>query len=368
MDFVHAGSTALQRPTPHRIPPPLLSDPSPLFLSSPWLFFSLPPFVHSPRSSFYYLELFSRRLAPTKSTPNTISSLHPVHRRQGRLGSPRLPLTYESAQPASSAPALTSLSSLLPSLLDPRRFLLPFLPDCHSSPWVVVGRFLRLVVILAVMSLLLWWSRRASGLAIIALVLLCYWVISKEWSATRHNFDYSQAAGAAESAYGSSNRTTAFLTAVFAYYSLFVHFLMCLFPARSCWAIFDLTRTLKKTARSKVLRDFKLQHRWRGSSASLESAETLTSSHVCSASSSEAGDIDLEPYSDATDETPTIVIHAIIIPNYKEEVDTLRETLDVLATHPQAQASYDVGLPLSMHFYLYRWKTFASPVALRRLT
>lgn len=41
------------------------------------------------------------------------------------------------------------------------------------------------------------------------------------------------------------------------------------------------------------------------------------------------------------------VIHAIIIPNYKEDVDGLRETLDVLASHPQARLSYDVSSPLS---------------------
>ncbi|KAL2756836.1 hypothetical protein ACRALDRAFT_2041425 [Sodiomyces alcalophilus JCM 7366] len=196
------------------------------------------------------------------------------------------------------------------------------------------------------MSLLLWCSRRASGLAIIALVALCYWVISAELAASRHSFEYNQQDGVIVSANGSSDRTTGFLTAVFAYYSLLVHILMCLFPARSCWAIFDLTRTLKKTAHSKVLRDYKSYHRRRGSSASLSSSATLTSSHVCSASSSEAGDIELEPYSDTTDEAAATVIHAIIIPNYKEDVDTLRETLDVLASHPQAKASYDVYLAM----------------------
>lgn len=33
---------------------------------------------------------------------------------------------------------------------------------------------------------------------------------------------------------------------------------------------------------------------------------------------------------------------AIIIPAYKETVDTLRTTLSVLASHPQARSSYDV--------------------------
>ncbi|KAL1884304.1 hypothetical protein VTK73DRAFT_3288 [Phialemonium thermophilum] len=39
-----------------------------------------------------------------------------------------------------------------------------------------------------------------------------------------------------------------------------------------------------------------------------------------------------------------VVIHAIVIPNYKEVVDTLRETLEILSSHPQARYTYDVYL------------------------
>lgn len=42
----------------------------------------------------------------------------------------------------------------------------------------------------------------------------------------------------------------------------------------------------------------------------------------------------------------TVVIHAIIIPNYKEETDILRETLEVLASHPRARSSYDIYLAM----------------------
>lgn len=37
------------------------------------------------------------------------------------------------------------------------------------------------------------------------------------------------------------------------------------------------------------------------------------------------------------------LLHAIIIPNYKEEIDTLRETLDILGSHIQAETSYEVS-------------------------
>lgn len=47
-----------------------------------------------------------------------------------------------------------------------------------------------------------------------------------------------------------------------------------------------------------------------------------------------------------TDSELDKIIHAILIPNYKEELDGLRETLDVLASHPQARSSYDVSIPL----------------------
>jgi hypothetical protein len=38
------------------------------------------------------------------------------------------------------------------------------------------------------------------------------------------------------------------------------------------------------------------------------------------------------------------VIHAIIVPNYKEDFDTLRTTLNVLASHPRASTQYEVSL------------------------
>lgn len=37
------------------------------------------------------------------------------------------------------------------------------------------------------------------------------------------------------------------------------------------------------------------------------------------------------------------VIHTIILPNYKEDIDTLRTTLHVLASHPRASSQYEVS-------------------------
>lgn len=175
----------------------------------------------------------------------------------------------------------------------------------------------------------------------IGLASLCYWVISSEAAAQRHGYKYQQQESLSASYFGT--RGSGLPTVVFAYYCLLIHLLVFMFPLRACWAIFDLTRRLKKTARSKTLREFKYAHRRRLSSTSLSSSETLTSSRDgSSTSSSEAGDLDTEFYADA-DVEPDRVIHAIIVPNYKEEMDTLRETLEVLASHPQARYTYDVS-------------------------
>jgi hypothetical protein len=173
----------------------------------------------------------------------------------------------------------------------------------------------------------------------IALLALSYWVITKEAKSSKNYYEYrdqqivkndpesSPVGGGAGS-----------WTLVFAYYCLAIHFLVFMFPLRACWSILDLTKSIAK-ARLKTLRELKLTRQRRGSSTSLSSTEVESvSSPGCSASSSEAGDMEPHFFDDAAS-----VTHAIIIPNYKEEMDTLRETLDVLASHPQAQASYDVS-------------------------
>lgn len=188
---------------------------------------------------------------------------------------------------------------------------------------------------------------------------LSYYVITKESAATRYDYKFTQQDTLSRPTHSISSTSEAqgggLWTVLFAWYSLLIHILVFAFPMRSCYAIFDITRSLTKAARGRSLRDFKLSHRRRGSSTSLSSSETLTSSKEdslpSSTTSSEIGDIEPEFYTDGDAESDRIV-HAIVIPNYKEEVDSLRETLDVLASHPQARDSYDVSdfFPLCVEF------------------
>jgi hypothetical protein len=195
------------------------------------------------------------------------------------------------------------------------------------------------------MSVFAWCTRRVGGLSFIALIVLCYWVLSRELDAaaspaTPAHPLHGQPAPPrhGHAAHANAGRWTVF----WAYYSVFIHVCVFIFPTRACWAVEDLTRSLRRVAKNSQLRDFKFSHQRRLSQTSLSSAETLTSQS--SSSSSEAGDIELNYYTDA-DMGQEKIIHAIIIPNYKEDLDGLRETLDVLACHPQARATYDVSCP-----------------------
>lgn len=178
----------------------------------------------------------------------------------------------------------------------------------------------------------------------IATLALSYWVVTKEAATSGHYdlFKYQQRDSFSPVPQSPTTVQGAGLwTVIFAYYCLVIHILVAIFPLRSIWALWDITKSLKKAAHSKALQNLKFAHRRRGSSTSLSSSETLTSSHG-SSTSSEAGDLEAELYTDA-DAEPDRVVHAIVVPNYKEELDTLRETLEVLGCHPQARNSYDVS-------------------------
>ena len=97
---------------------------------------------------------------------------------------------------------------------------------------------------------------------------------------------------------------------------------------------------MKKLAGRKKLRDFTVERKL--SSSSLSSAETLTPGSSFTSSDTE----DFEAGYTADVESDKLhPIHAVLIPNYKEDVDVLRETLDVLASHPRARRQYDVSCP-----------------------
>ncbi|KAI1810555.1 glycosyl transferase family group 2-domain-containing protein [Poronia punctata] len=198
-----------------------------------------------------------------------------------------------------------------------------------------------------------WVTRRAPGIAMVSIVALAYYVITREAAASGFTLTRAEGDSLSRPARITFTTPTSYdgggrWTILFAYYCLTIHILVSSFPLRSMWSIFDISRCLERTARSKSLKDYKTSHRRRSSFTSLSSSETLTSSKEVSPASStasEAGDTEAEFVPDF-EHSIDRVIHAIIIPNYKEEMDTLRETLDVMASHPQARDTYDVFLAM----------------------
>lgn len=184
------------------------------------------------------------------------------------------------------------------------------------------------------------------GLSVLTLTALLSISLYLEWSTRKQNIQKPQDDFQTPS-YASDTKTPigngGRWTLSFAYYSLLIHILVLMFPVRACLAVGSLTRGVKAVSRNRSLQRFKYGQARRLSFMSLASDETLTSSQASNSSSSDAGDSDMIDSVTDVEYDQDKVIHAIIIPNYKEDVDGLRETLDVLASHPQARLSYDVS-------------------------
>lgn len=188
------------------------------------------------------------------------------------------------------------------------------------------------------------------GLSVLTLASLLSISLYLEWSTRKQNIQKPHGDSKAPS---HASHTTApitnggYWTLAFAYYSVLIHVMVLMFPVRACLAVGSLTRGVKAVSRNRSLQRFKYGPTRRLSFMSLASDVTLTSSLASTTASSDAGDSDMIDSVTDVEYDQDKVIHAIIIPNYKEDVDGLRETLDVLASHPQARLSYDVSSPSS---------------------
>jgi hypothetical protein len=120
-----------------------------------------------------------------------------------------------------------------------------------------------------------------------------------------------------------------------------------MFPLRVCSAIWEVTQSLKRAARSKKRKEFGSERKL--SIYPLSLIDSPVSSHA-SAVSSDSEDFESGYFADVEQET-TQHFHAILIPNFKEDLDILRETLNVLACYPQARDQYDVRCPWSYAAY-----------------
>lgn len=101
---------------------------------------------------------------------------------------------------------------------------------------------------------------------------------------------------------------------LFSTYTIWLHVLALLFPIRLCRAVWSATSAIQKAQYES------------GNFLSIKEKDNDGGSPKLRSKGIEEGDI----------------VHAIIIPIYKEEVETLEDTLNVLASHPAAREMYDV--------------------------
>ncbi|KAH7309100.1 glycosyl transferase family group 2-domain-containing protein [Stachybotrys elegans] len=141
-----------------------------------------------------------------------------------------------------------------------------------------------------------WLAQRSPGIVLIATVWFSYSAISRE----AHLRAFITEDGTAEYLEWEPDAWTV----PFVYYCLSVSFLLPILCVRACWSVRDLTLRLRAVESDRL---------------------------------TVVGDADLR--------CPE-VIHAIIVPNYSEDIEVLRETLEVLAAHPQARDSYRICLAM----------------------
>lgn len=123
---------------------------------------------------------------------------------------------------------------------------------------------------------------------------------------------------------------------IFAAYNVFIHFLSLLFPLRLCWSLWQITGQVQ---------DINSQHTTSLDNQVTDDTKTRTVGSVGGSLSpiDTSGNEHRDDWPESSKGNSGMIYHAILIPIYKEEIDTLRDTLDVLASHAQARTSYDVS-------------------------
>jgi hypothetical protein len=129
---------------------------------------------------------------------------------------------------------------------------------------------------------------------------------------------------------------------VFIAYTIFVHLNAWTFALRLSWALSricrETRRVLKRRPASMTL-----------SSPSGKITPICADSPILTPAESTPYLTSLCPDIRSLEEgEPGEVVHAIILPNYCEEEETLKTTLRVLASHPRAATQYEVGITLHL--------------------
>jgi hypothetical protein len=170
---------------------------------------------------------------------------------------------------------------------------------------------------------LTWYIRCIPGFSIIVVISLTYFAL---WAAHTDKKQWGDRP-ITPSPDDDFHPSTSFFQAVFVFYTITIHILALVFPIRACWAVWSCTRGLQ----SVLAKVDDLDNP--DSKADCGQATTVTVDPLQHLFTTQKG------ISNSTGG----LLQAILLPNYKEEVGVLEETLEVLACHGQAKSSYDVS-------------------------
>lgn len=126
--------------------------------------------------------------------------------------------------------------------------------------------------------------------------------------------------------------------AIFIVYAVLIHFHMLGFTLRLGWSIFNATASAKQAFNRRIWRT-PIQSPEMTSEELMEQPMSPISLASDSSISKKFDDVTISVNELQEEE----LIHAIIIPNYCEDLHTLETTLKVLASHPRAKRHYEVG-------------------------
>ena len=175
------------------------------------------------------------------------------------------------------------------------------------------------------------------GFSILLWVVIAYLALGDRipsWFASSHT---NESVKSVKHPYGDLHHLT-ISQGIYILYSVVIHILACFaFPVRLIWSIWHLTDEVK-TAKFEAAEEY----------AETEFSDDKSSQHSLSVKSVGGTESSISrvgtPKIPGLVETPESVVHAIILPSYKEDIDTLRETLAVLASHVLAKSNYDVSI------------------------
>ena len=122
---------------------------------------------------------------------------------------------------------------------------------------------------------------------------------------------------------------------VYIAYALLMHLQLLIYGPQLCISLHWLTRNIKAVRDCRIARTL-TSKMTKSSDVDFHTDSGYTSDDSLTSGSDVAITLPDQPTSE------DCVVHTIILPNYMEELDTLRETLSVLASHARASQQYEV--------------------------